>query len=102
MHVNGGRSKWLRGTTSEKGRKHHFNRAPVTSGLPSTPEILIARRQVSRVPRRDIPVGRFAESESFVRRYVSNEAISSQGCAGFRFVADFEGIEPSCSVVCIN
>jgi hypothetical protein len=36
------------------GQSRHFDRAPLTSGLPPTPEILSARRHVSNVPKAEV------------------------------------------------
>jgi hypothetical protein len=36
---------------SAMGQSLHFDRAPLTSGLPPTPDILSARRHVSNVPK---------------------------------------------------
>jgi hypothetical protein len=56
-HFIKGVAEWLildeTGATSGLGQSHHFERAPLTSGTP-TPDILSARRHVSKVPTGDI------------------------------------------------
>jgi hypothetical protein len=37
---------------SRLGHSRHFDRAPLTSGLPRTPDMLSARRHVAKVPKR--------------------------------------------------
>ena len=43
-----------RRSTSEKGQSRHFGRAPLTSGLPRTTDIVRPTRHVGKVPGTDI------------------------------------------------
>jgi hypothetical protein len=42
------------GPTSEMGQSRHFDRAPLTSGLPRSTDIVSTGRHVSKVPTGDI------------------------------------------------
>jgi hypothetical protein len=48
------RPQHLSGSMSQLGQSRHFDRAPLASALPPTPDILSARRHVSKVPKGDI------------------------------------------------
>jgi hypothetical protein len=39
------------GPTSEMGHERRFERGPVTSAIPLSPEVLVASRHVSNVPK---------------------------------------------------